>query len=215
MKTYAIKEAFLTLQGEGFHAGSRAVFVRTTGCNVWSGREEDRERDSHRGVCAAFCDTDFVGTNGERGGRYSAEELRDIILELWEVQTPNPRVVLTGGEPSLILDEHLVTILHEAKIRIHVETNGSCLLPSFIDWVTLSPKPPMRVLEQHYDEVKVVYPVGINPEDYESFASHKFVQPLDQGSLLREVNIKACVNFVLGAPAWRLSLQTHKVLGIP
>jgi 7-carboxy-7-deazaguanine synthase len=209
---YAVKEAFLTLQGEGHFAGSRAVFVRFAGCNVWSGREETRERDLPNGLCAAWCDTKFVGTDGQNGGRYTADELSALVLRLWgKASTWGwPLVVLTGGEPSLQVDDELLEALR--PVRVHVETNGSRKLPRGIDWVTLSPKPPMPVVDQPYHEVKVIYP-AVDPLAYEGRAPHRFIQPIDSPEVPDAV--ARAVAFVLARPDWRLSLQTHKLLGIP
>lgn len=213
MSKYAIKEAFLTIQGEGYHAGRRAVFVRFSGCNVWSGREQDRERDAAKGLCARWCDTDFNGTDGTHGGKYTADQLAALVVNLWNHHTP-PTVVFTGGEPSLWLDENLMDALDAAEVfSIHVETNGSNELPSRVDWVTLSPKPPMRVVQQHYDEVKVIYPI-FNPLEYQDMAKHRFVQPLDADDH-GDAAVKACINFVMRNPLWRMSLQTHKIVGVP
>ncbi len=211
MKTYAIREMFLTIQGEGHHAGSRAVFVRTSGCNVWSGREEDRRRDRARGVCAEWCDTEFRGTDGPGGGRFAAPEIAGRVLDLWAFAS-SPLVVITGGEPSITIDAELVDALHQIGARVHVETNGSRPLPKSVDWVTLSPKPPMPVFNQRYDEVKVVYP-AVDPLRYEGCAAVRFVQPLDHGD--RASHVDQCKVFVLGHPGWRLSLQTHKLIGVP
>lgn len=209
--TYAVKEVFLTLQGEGAHAGSRAVFVRFTGCNVWSGREQDRARDVAKGCCAAWCDTKFVGIDGTLGGRYTADELADLVLQLWG-SAGQPIVVCTGGEPSLQLDRELVDAFHDRCTRVHVETNGSNPLPQEVDWVTLSPKPPMNVVSQRYDELKVVYPAGFDPRHFEAFASLRFVQPVD--NINAKGNAEKCIQFVLSNPGWRLSTQTHKALGL-
>lgn len=210
MKTYSIHEMFLTIQGEGQHTGSRAVFVRVSGCNVWSGREQDRVRDMARGVCAAWCDTEFRGTNGVNGGRITAEEISGRVLSLWG-PVSHPLVVITGGEPSLVVDEVLVDALQDVGARVHVETNGSHDLPESVDWVTLSPKPPLPISLQRYDEVKVIYP-AVDPLPYHGFAPVRFVQPLDDAD--RAANLDRCKAFVLEHPAWRLSLQTHKLIGI-
>lgn len=208
--SYAVKEAFLTLQGEGAHAGSRAVFVRFSGCNVWSGREQDRSRDTKKGVCAAWCDTNFFGTDGVNGGRYTADELVAKVRELWGPGRDGI-VVLTGGEPSLQVDEALVRALHDAYFRIHIETNGSNRIVPGVDWITLSPKPPMPVVVQRYDEVKVVVP-AVDPHIYESYAPLRFVQALDDGT--REP-MKQAIDYVMAHPCWRLSVQTHKTIGVP
>lgn len=211
LKRYAVHEAFLTLQGEGTHAGRRAVFVRFAGCNVWSGQEDDRERDTAKGCCAAWCDTTFTGVNGSRGGRYYAPELAALAAELWG-DRGQAVIVCTGGEPSLQLDDDLVRAFHATGARVHVETNGSHLLPLEVDWRTLSPKPPMPVVAQRYDELKVIYPAGFNPADFEHFSPVRFVQPLD--NINRKGNAEKCIQFVLDHPGWSLSTQTHKVLGL-
>lgn len=211
MKRYAIHEVFRTLQGEGAHAGTPAVFVRFAGCNVWSGHPEHRERDTAKGVCAAWCDTEFRGTEGENGGVLTGSDLARRVLDIWNRPTP-VIAVCTGGEPALQLDADLVAAFHAERIRVHVETNGSKVLPFALDWVTLSPKPPMLVVSQHYDEVKVIYPAGIDPLPYGHFAEIRFVQPLDD--LARKLNTDRCVDFVMAHPGWRLSLQTHKDIGL-
>ncbi len=212
VRRYAIHEIFRTLQGEGSFAGVPAVFVRFTGCNVWSGEAEHRARDTAKGVCAAWCDTEFRGVGGARGGHYTAEELARAVLEVWS-GPGSPTVVCTGGEPALQLDRDLERALHGAGARIHVETNGSRLLPLELDWVTLSPKPPMPVIQQHYDEVKVIYPAGIDPLSFGHLASLRYLQPLD--NLQRKENTVRCVDFVLANAGWRLSVQTHKDIGLP
>lgn len=212
-RVYAVHSSFLTLQGEGAHAGSRAVFVRLAGCNVWSGDPKDRARDVAKGGCAAWCDTEFRGTGGEGGGRYAAGDVVDMVEALWNHPGSPPLVVFTGGEPSLQLDAGLVEALKGALgARIHVETNGSRPLPAGVDWVTLSPKPPMPVVAQRYDEVKVVYP-AFDPLPFEGLAPVRWVQPLDGPD--RPASTAACARFVLGHPAWRLTLQTHKDIGLP
>jgi 7-carboxy-7-deazaguanine synthase len=212
---YPIKEIFLTVQGEGAHAGKRAVFVRVAGCNVWTGRVKDRERDTEKGCCAAWCDTDFVGTDGPNGGKLAADDIAQTVERLWAHDSP-PFVVVTGGEPSLVLDDPLVRALHKVRAFIAVETNGSKELPGGIDWITLSPKPPMAVVDQGYSEVKVVYPVGFDPIPYERMAVNRFIQPCDaKDGTQNEANIRACLAFIDQNPAWRLSLQTHKIIGVP
>jgi 7-carboxy-7-deazaguanine synthase len=208
---YVLREAFVTLQGEGAWTGARAVFLRFAGCNLWSGRDEDRARDAAKGGCAAWCDTAFVGTSGERGGRYTGPELIRLAIDLWG-DHPTPLVVCTGGEPSLQLDGSLVAGLREAGCRVHVETNGTRLLPPSVDWITLSPKPPATIVRQRYAEVKVVYP-AVDPTAYEGLAPLQWVQPLDGPEA--QANQAACVRFVHARPSWRLSMQTHKALSIP
>ena len=201
---YKVKEAFYTIQGEGHHAGSAAVFCRFSGCNAWSGLERDRLRDSAKAGCAAWCDTDFRG-----GESYSVESLVSLLRSLWPVPGEGV-VVFTGGEPSLQLDDRLVDSCHASGLLCWVETNGSRVLPSSVDWVCLSPKPPLRTVDQRYDEVKVVYP-AFDPDGFKHAAARRFVQPQD-GS---EGAVEACVLYVKGHPEWRLSLQTHKLVGIP
>jgi 7-carboxy-7-deazaguanine synthase (Cx14CxxC type) len=206
--TYPVKEVFSTLQGEGRWSGHRAVFVRFAGCNVWSGREQDRERDTAKGCCAAWCDTDFVGTNGQHGGMHTAEQIARVVQSLG-----GRHVVLTGGEPSLVVDAKLVEALHGVGAFVQIETNGSRPVSPSIDWVTLSPKPPMTVLEQRYDEVKCVFPAGFDLLDYARFADVRYVQPLDAGD--KATNAQQALDFVLAHEGWALSLQTHKLLDIP
>jgi 7-carboxy-7-deazaguanine synthase len=220
VKKYAVKEMFLTIQGEGTFAGSRAVFVRFTGCNVWNGREEDRARDTEKGYCAEWCDTDFVGTDGERGGVYTKEELVEEICELWVFKTNGSipgMVVFTGGEPALQLDGAITMALHEKSFRVHVETNGSSPLPDHIGWVTVSPKWPMpvRIIA---DEVKVVLPCPVDPEAYRLHGSNHFVQPRDYGNPNDPRSLDAldlCKKYVMTHIGWRLSLQTHKIAKMP
>jgi 7-carboxy-7-deazaguanine synthase (Cx14CxxC type) len=210
MKRYAIKEAYLTIQGEGTHAGARAVFVRFAGCNIWSGLEEHRGRDAVKGCCAEWCDTDFNGTDGNNGGMYEAEELALLIVKLWGPHR-DPMCVMTGGEPSLQLDDVLLRQMHLRDIEVHVETNGSRPLPFGIDWVTLSPKPPMRVIkQQRYHEVKVIFP-AVEPADY-VLAPKLYLQPLDDGT---GKAVAQCAQYVLDNPRWRMCLQIHKLIGVP
>lgn len=211
---YAIKEIFYSIQGEGAHAGTPMVFVRFAGCNIWSGREEDRARHAQRGNCAAWCDTDFRGTDGPRGGRYSAEQLAIAVRELWP-STGTAIAVLTGGEPLLQADAELVKIFTSRDIKTHVETNGSCVVPSGVSWVTVSPKPPARVMGQHYDEVKLVLAAGIDPSEYADLATYKFIQPLWVADpVVAKRNTERAVNYVLANPGWRLSLQQHKIIEV-
>jgi 7-carboxy-7-deazaguanine synthase len=208
LKKYKVKEAFYTLQGEGFHSGRAAVFCRFTGCNLWSGREEDRSD----AVCY-FCDTDFIGTDGQNGGTYTAEELSKLIIHLGGF-AESTFVVCTGGEPALQLDQNLVDVFHENKIEIAIETNGTKPLPIGIDWICVSPKENAEVIIQNGDELKLVYPQKFNkPQDFENFDFKNFyIQPLDNE--FQNQHIAQCVNFCLENPKWKLSLQTHKILGI-
>jgi 7-carboxy-7-deazaguanine synthase (Cx14CxxC type) len=209
--SYAVKELFYTLQGEGANAGRAAVFCRFSGCNLWTGREADR----HRAVCR-FCDTDFVGVDGDGGGRFaSAASLAAAVSAAWPRQEPGTRlVVCTGGEPLLQVDAELVTALHAAGFEIAVETNGTQPAPPGIDWICVSPKAgaPLRLTAGN--ELKLVYPQeGAEPERFGGLAfDHFFLQPMD--GPLAEANTRAALAYCLAHPRWRLSLQTHKLLGI-
>lgn len=207
---YKIKEIFYTLQGEGHHAGRPAVFVRFSGCNLWTGREQDR----HKAVCK-FCDTDFRGTDGQRGGKYTAASLISIIYELWPKATSkHPFIVITGGEPALQLDQELIDALHEANIEIAIETNGTLALPEHIDWICLSPKADTDIVLHSAHELKLVYPqVENTPEQFEKIhALYYFLQPLDDEN--QEAHTAACVEYCMDHPKWQLSLQTHKMIGV-
>lgn len=209
---YNVKEIFYTLQGEGFHSGRPAVFCRFTSCNLWTGREQDRAR----AICN-FCDTDFVGTNGPGGGRFrDATELANAIADTWPDTTDEHRmVVCTGGEPLLQLDAELVEALHARSFYIAVETNGTQHAPAGLDWICISPKIGAPLVLTAGDELKLVYPQpGGEPEQFEhlNFSSFR-LSPMD-GPNLRE-NTAAAVEYCLKRPLWRLSLQTHKYLGIP
>jgi len=206
--SYAVKEIFLTLQGEGVQAGRRAVFIRLAGCNLWSGREEDRST----AICR-FCDTDFVGMDGDHGGRYEASALGDQALSLWAGEG-KPFAVITGGEPMLQLDAELLDALHDRGFTIAVESNGTIAAPKGIDWLCISPKAGSQVIQRSGQEVKVVWPQAeldmreIARWDFEHF----LVQPMDGPELA--ANQRAAIDFVLANPAWRLSLQTHKLTGL-
>jgi 7-carboxy-7-deazaguanine synthase (Cx14CxxC type) len=209
--TYAVKECFLTLQGEGMQSGSRAVFLRFAGCNLWSGREQDRETAQ-----CTFCDTDFVGTDGEGGGRFrSAEELAAHIEGLWGESEDERLVVITGGEPMLQLDEALVDRLHARGFRVAVETNGTLPAVPGIDWICVSPKAGTKVVQRQGNELKLVWPQsGIDPADLESWSfAHFLVQPMDCEE--REAALQAAIRLAMERPKWRLSLQAHKVVGLP
>lgn len=209
--SYAVKEIFLTLQGEGAQTGSRAVFLRFAGCNLWTGREEDREK----AVCQ-FCDTDFVGTDGEGGGKFpTAKELADTVLRHWGASPENRLVVCTGGEPLLQLDTPLLEALHAHGFRIAVESNGTIAAPVGIDWLCISPKAGSHVVQRSGDELKLVYPQPtLLPDAVAAWDfRHYFVQPMD-GPVQAE-NIRAAIDWCLQNPRWRLSLQTHKLTGIP
>lgn len=212
--TYAVKEIFYTLQGEGANTGRPAVFCRFAGCNLWSGRERDRAN----AVCR-FCDTEFVGTNGPGGGRFAtASALSDAVAHAWpaDPDAAGARfVVCTGGEPLLQLDAGLVAELHAAGFRIAVETNGTLPAPAGLDWICVSPKADAELLLRHGDELKLVFPqCGAEPSRYEHLAfDHFFLQPMDGPD--REHNTRLALEYCLAHPRWRLSLQTHKLLGIP
>jgi len=209
--TYAVKECFLTLQGEGVQSGSRAVFLRFAGCNLWSGREADRGQAQ-----CNFCDTDFVGTDGEGGGKFtSAEALADQVAALWGDEREGQLVVITGGEPMLQVDPALVDALHERGFRIAVETNGTLPATAGIDWICVSPKAGTDVVQKSGDELKLVWPQdGIDPAELESWSfDHFLVQPMDCEH--RQDAIDAAIRLAMERPKWRLSLQAHKVVGLP
>lgn len=211
--TYKVKEIFYTLQGEGAHAGRPAVFCRFSSCNLWTGREEDRSR----AICT-FCDTDFVGTDGPGGGKFStADELADAVQRLWPDDAPasKPMVVCTGGEPLLQLDESAIDAFHARRFYVAVETNGTQTAPAGIDWLCVSPKSTAELVLRRGDELKLVYPQpDCLPAQFEklSFASFR-LQPMDGPDAAR--NTAEAVAYCLRHPQWQLSLQTHKYLGIP
>lgn len=212
--SYAVKEIFLTLQGEGINAGRRAVFLRFAGCNLWSGREQDRADAQCR-----FCDTDFTGLNGAQGGRYrDCAELVAKVKEIWEhgLTDGSPRafIVITGGEPMLQVDDALIDALHVAGFEIAIETNGTLPVPRSIDWITVSPKAGTEVVQRSGDELKLVWPQpGSDPDQLEQWDfSHFLVQPMDSPSA--NDNRIAAIRFVIEHPSWRLSLQTHKLIGL-
>jgi 7-carboxy-7-deazaguanine synthase (Cx14CxxC type) len=207
--SYAVKEIFLTLQGEGMQAGRRAVFLRFAGCNLWTGREQDRAAAQ-----CSFCDTDFVGTDGENGGRYEAAALADKVAALWS-DGPRKLVVVTGGEPLLQLDEKLIGALHERGFEVAVETNGTLPAPAGLDWICVSPKAGTDVVQRTGDELKLVWPqAGIDPDLLASWDfRHLLIQPMDCAD--KEAALAASIAFVMKNPRWRLSLQTHKLLGLP
>jgi len=209
--SYAVKEIFLTLQGEGGQAGQAAVFCRFAGCNLWSRRAEDRAT-----AACTFCDTDFVGMDGPGGGRFASPgDLAEAILSAWRGGPENRLVVLTGGEPLLQVDDALVTSLHDRGFGIAVETNGSLPCPSGVDWICVSPKGRVPVVQRSGQELKLVYPQpGIDPADFVGWDFESFrLQPMD-GPRLAE-NTQAAIDYCLSHPLWRLSVQTHKSLGIP
>jgi 7-carboxy-7-deazaguanine synthase (Cx14CxxC type) len=211
--SYAVKEIFYTLQGEGANAGRPAVFCRFAGCNLWTGREQDRAR----AVCQ-FCDTDFVGTDGSGGGRFdSAEALAVAVAAEWPTDASRrarPLVVCTGGEPLLQLDAPLVRALHGAGFEIAIETNGTLEPPEGIDWICVSPKAGAELILKRGDELKLVFPqAGGEPDRYRDLPfDHFFLQPMDGPE--QEANIRLAMAYCLTHPEWRLSLQTHKILGI-
>jgi 7-carboxy-7-deazaguanine synthase (Cx14CxxC type) len=210
MKTYKVKEIYYTLQGEGAQTGRPAVFCRFTGCNLWSGREEDRAE----AICQ-FCDTDFWGTDGVHGGRYTAEELAQQLTDLWpKGEAGKPYVVCTGGEPLLQLDEPLIEAMHQQGFEVAVETNGTQPAPAGLDWICVSPKAGAEVVLKEGHELKLVHPQpGAEPERFKNLTfDHFFLQPMD--SPQQAENIQACLQYCLAHPQWRLSLQTHKVLDI-
>lgn len=209
--TYGVKEIFYTLQGEGYQTGRAAVFCRFSGCNLWSGHEIDRKR----AICR-FCDTDFIGVNGQGGGRFATpESLVDAIGETWPNSSGGRRfVVCTGGEPLLQLDDVLIAGLHRRDFEIAIETNGTMEVPAGVDWVCVSPKAGTDLMVRTGDELKFVYPqADATPEDYRSLEfRHFFLQPMD-GPVLHH-NTQLALEYCLSHPQWRLSLQTHKQLGI-
>ena len=208
--SYAVKEIFLTLQGEGAHAGRTAVFCRFSGCNLWSGREDDRAD----AVCK-FCDTDFVGTDGTQGGRYAtADELADAVDQEWRGPPDHRYTVLTGGEPLLQVDAALIDALHARGFEIAVETNGTIAAPPGLDWVCVSPKAGAELVVREGDELKLVFPQEENtPEDFADLAFERFsLQPMDGPDIAQTT--QAAIDYCLQHPQWRLSVQTHKSLGI-
>jgi 7-carboxy-7-deazaguanine synthase (Cx14CxxC type) len=208
--SYAVKEIFLTLQGEGAHAGRAAVFCRFAGCNLWSGREQDRTS-----ATCKFCDTDFVGTDGTLGARYtSADDLADAIASQWAGEHGYRYVVLTGGEPLLQVDADLIDALHARGFAIGLETNGTIEPPDGVDWICVSPKAGAELLIRQGNELKLVYPQeGAMPAAFADLAFERFsLQPMDGPDVA--ANTERAVNYCIRHPQWRLSLQTHKTLGI-
>ena len=208
--SYAVKEIFLTLQGEGGQAGRPAVFCRFAGCNLWSGREQDRAS----AVCT-FCDTDFVGMDGEGGGRFAdAAALADAVEAAWRGGRDDRLVVLTGGEPVLQLDEALIEALHARGFSLALETNGTLAVPPGVDWICVSPKADAPVVQTRGQELKLVYPQpGVDPSRFEGWDFERFLlQPMDGPR--RAENTEAAIAYCLAHPRWRLSVQTHKYLGI-
>ena len=213
--SYSLKEIYFTLQGEGRHTGRAAVFARFAGCNLWSGREEDRTT-----AACSFCDTEFVGTDGPGGGRFArAESLAGSLLSSWREGTQHsasgvPFVVFTGGEPMLQLDAALIEACHGLGFEVAVETNGTHTVPRSIDWICVSPKPNSELVQRSGDELKLVYPHEVSPESVADLEfSHFFLQPMDGPD--RDRNTAAAIEYCRQHPRWRLSLQTHKMIGIP
>ena len=208
---YKIKEIFLTKQGEGYHTGRKSVFIRFSGCNLWSGLEKDRIT----AICN-WCDTDFIGTDGINGGSYTIDKIVNKIWELWPKNFAEaPFVVCTGGEPLLQLDQVFVDEMHKNGFKIAIETNGTCHPPNNIDWICVSPKSNTNLVIKEGDELKFVYPqVGFEPQQFEKFNfNHFFIQPMD-GNNYNENKIKS-KDFVKNNRQWKISLQTHKILGFP
>jgi len=209
--SYAVKEIFPTLQGEGAQAGRRAVFLRFAGCNLWTGREQDREK----AICR-FCDTDFVGMDGENGARYAdADALAAPVALLWGEERARRYVVMTGGEPMLQVDAALIDALHDRGFEIAIESNGTLAVPRSIDWICISPKAGSETVQQSGDELKLVWPQpGSDWQAMESWDfAHHLIQPMD--SAAADANRAEAIAFVDAHPKWRLSLQTHKLLGLP
>ena len=210
--SYAVKEIFYTLQGEGVQTGRAAVFCRFVGCNLWSGHEKDRAS----AICK-FCDTDFLGTDGPDGGKFDAEAgLADRIEQTWQPSSASGKkfVVFTGGEPLLQLDRLLIDTLHTRGFEIAVETNGTVAAPGGLDWICVSPKAGAKLIQNTGDELKLVFPqTGAPPEDFQGLAfRHFFLQPMDGPH--RKANTDLALRYCLDHPIWRLSLQTHKFVGI-
>ncbi len=209
--TYSVKEIFYTLQGEGGQAGTPAVFCRFAGCNLWTGREQERAQ----AICQ-FCDTDFVGTDGTLGGKFdTATRLADTIAAQWPAGAAHRLVVLTGGEPLLQVDAALIDALHAQQFRIAVESNGTVQAPEGIDWLCISPKAGAPFVQRSGQELKLVWPqpgFDLRALEQDTQFAHRFLQPMD--GLLQRQNTAACIDACLANPAWRLSLQTHKLTGI-
>ena len=210
--TYSVKEIFLTVQGEGGQAGRAAVFLRFAGCNLWNGLERDRA-----GAVCTFCDTDFVGTDGPGGGKFrTAEDLADAVARQWRGAAGEPAlVVCTGGEPLLQLDPPLIDALHGQGFEIAVESNGTLAAPDGLDWICVSPKSDAPVVQMRGQELKLVYPQpGIDPARFEGLDFERFyLQPMDGPD--QAANTQAAVAYCLSHPRWRLSVQTHKYIGVP
>jgi 7-carboxy-7-deazaguanine synthase (Cx14CxxC type) len=211
MTVYSVKELFLTKQGEGAHAGRLAVFLRFSGCNLWSGLEKDRQ-----GAICRFCDTDFVGVDGHGGGKFkSAEALAAHCAEKWPKGVHSPYLVATGGEPLLQLDAPAIRALQAHGFTVAVETNGTVAAPPGLDWICVSPKADARLAQHYGNELKLVFPQdGVDPRRFADLAfQHFFLQPMDGPD--RAANTLAAARYCIDHPRWRLSIQTHKLLGIP
>jgi 7-carboxy-7-deazaguanine synthase (Cx14CxxC type) len=210
---YAVKEIYYTLQGEGAQAGRPAVFCRFAGCNLWSGREEDRGS-----ATCSFCDTDFVGTDGPGGGKFAdADALAKACRSAWRGNSGTaPFVVLTGGEPMLQVDDALIDALHLVGFEIAIETNGTLPVPRVIDWICVSPKAGAPLVQRSGDELKLVFPqAALAPVELEALDfGHFLLQPMDDGAG-SPANVRAAIDYCLAHPKWRLSVQTHKLLGLP
>ena len=207
--TYSVKEIYYTIQGEGYHTGRAAVFCRFSGCNLWSGREIDRKNAECK-----FCDTDFIGINGQSGSKYkTANDLVKEVISYWPDNT-RPFVVLTGGEPMLQVDKNLVEVFKKYNFEIAIETNGTLDVPRDIDWICVSPKSGTKISQISGDEIKIVYPQeGLDPKTFENLQFKYFsLQPLDDKNKIKNINIT--IKYCSKNPKWRLSLQTHKVVGI-
>ena len=209
MPSYKVKEIYYTLQGEGAHTGRPAVFLRFAGCNLWSGREEDRSE----AICQ-FCDTDFIGMDGTLGGKYSAHELAEKVNSLWPTNQDHRYVVCTGGEPLLQLDKELIDALHQKEFEVGLETNGTIPVPDSVDWICMSPKAGTEIVVTRGNELKlVVRQQGIDPIQFARLQfDHFFLQPMD-GPYIEEFT-RWATQYCLEHPQWRLSIQTHKLLGI-
>ncbi len=210
---YSVKEIFYTLQGEGAQAGRPAVFIRFAGCNLWSGLERDRATAQ-----CTFCDTDFVGTDGQNGGKYKCDELVNIAVDLWpQDDMTESYIIFTGGEPCLQLDKALIEALHEKGFELAIETNGTLAVPEGIDWICVSPKTIAPLVQAQGDELKLVYPQQhLSPATFEDLPfAHFYLQPMDvEDTAHLQHNIQASVSYCLQHPQWQLSLQTHKIIGI-
>jgi 7-carboxy-7-deazaguanine synthase (Cx14CxxC type) len=209
--SYSVKEIFKTLQGEGGQTGRAAVFCRFAGCNLWNGREDDRAE-----ATCTFCDTDFVGTDGVNGGKFdSAEALANTIASIWGADSHKRMVVFTGGEPLLQLDDALIAAMHKAGFEVSVETNGTVKAPEGIDWLCVSPKAGAPLVQTSGRELKLVYPqAGVSPEEFEHLTfEHFFLQPMDGPDRVKNTDL--AVQYCMQHPRWRISLQTHKLMGIP